>query len=614
MKKVSKGFAMAVTAAAVFLLVLFPGSALSQTSASPETPAVSGGDAAPSGSREEVVYANLSAAGSVKDINVVSILHNTAAGPIADFGEFSTVKNLTDTGPLTLQDDQVLLSAPPGDFYYQGTLLSPDLPWVIGISYTLDGVSVAPDALAGQTGHVAIRITTAKNPAVDPVYFDNYLLQVSVTLDTTKCSGITAPGGMLANAGANKLVTFTVLPGKTGELLIETDAADFTMNGIELSAVPLSMQFDAPDTSDMLGDLQKLTDAINDLDDGAAQLSAGSVELKDGAADLRDGSASFAAGLGDLSDNAAGLYGGSAQIKEGLNTIVTSMSASGGQSLDLTSLQQLPSGLSQLAAGLDGISAGLTELKTNFALSYGALKAAILEIPAEPVTEADFARLYQNNPSDKALIDKLAAYYASGVKTKATFDNVRPFFDAAEGALDQLIASVGQISASLKDISAQISTALSGNDALSQLGQLMTGLQTLAAQYGDFHNGLAQFTAGVSELNRNYGALDEGLSGLSDGTAGLSDGLGEMSAGLSELNANLADLPQKTDAEIQKLLDAYDKSDVKPVSFASDKNINTLSVQFVLKTDKIEKPEAPEPEPEPEQKETIWDRFVNLFE
>jgi X-X-X-Leu-X-X-Gly heptad repeat protein len=614
MKKVSKGFAMAVTAAAVFLLVLFPGSALSQTSDNPETPAVSGGDAVPSGSREEVVYANLSAAGSVKDINVVSILHNTAAGSIADFGEFSSVRNLTDTGPLTLQDDQVLLSAPSGDFYYQGTLLSPDLPWVITITYTLDGVPVAPDALAGQTGHVAIGITTAKNPTIDPVYFDNYLLQVSVTLDTTKCFNITAPGGMLANAGANKLVTFTVLPGKTGELLIETDAADFTMNGIELSAVPLSMQFDAPDTSDMLGDLQKLTDAINDLDDGAAQLSAGSVELKDGAADLKDGSASFAAGLGDLSANAAGLYGGSAQIKEGLNTIVTSMSASGGQSLDPTSLQQLPSGLSQLAAGLDGISAGLTELKTNFALSYGALKAAILEIPAEPVTEADFARLYQNNPSDKALIDKLAAYYASGVKTKATFDNVRPFFDAAEGALDQLVASVGQISASLKDISAQISTALSGNDALSQLGQLMTGLQTLAAQYGDFHNGLAQFTAGVSELNRNYGSLDTGLSGLSDGTAGLSDGLGEMSAGLSELSANLADLPQKTDAEIQKLLDAYDKSDVKPASFASDKNINTLSVQFVLKTDKIEKPEAPEPEPEPEQKETIWDRFVNLFE
>jgi hypothetical protein len=53
---------------------------------------------------------------------------------------------------------------------------------------------------------------------------------------------------------------------------------------------------------------------------------------------------------------------------------------------------------------------------------------------------------------------------------------------------------------------------------------------------------------------------------------------------------------------------------MKPVSFASPKNVNTVAVQFVLKTDKIDLPEVPEAAPEPAPKETVWDRFVDLFE
>jgi X-X-X-Leu-X-X-Gly heptad repeat protein len=605
-KKISKSFAMAVTAAAVLLFVLLPGAAFSQTAASADTPAGT------PGSREEVVYANLTPAGDTKEIYVVSVLHNTAAGLVADFGNFTSVSNLTDTAPVTLTEDQVLASVPQGDFYYQGTLESAALPWTIDVSYALDGAELPAEALAGTDGHVTIRIRTDRNTDIDPVYFDNYLLQVSLTLDTSRCKSITASGGTLANAGVNKLVTFTVMPGKAGDLVIETDASDFSMSGIEFSAVPLSMKLDPPDTSAMKADLKKLSDAVAELNDGIAQLESGSLELKSGAEDLSSGSSSVAAGLRDLSGNAAELYGGSAQIKEALNAIVAAMSAPGG-SLDLGSLQQLPDGLLQLAAGLDGMSSGLTELKTGFAASYGALKAAILEIPGAAVSDAEWGRLYQDNPDKKDLLDRLAAYYASGLKTKATYENVRPLFDAMEPSLDELTASVGQMSGSLKETAAQIKGALESDEAFSQLSQLSSGLQALSEKYGGFHDGLVQFTAGVAELNKNYGSLDAGISGLADGAGELSDGLIETSDGVTELNDGVSDLPEKTDEEIQKLMDDYDKSDVTPVSFASAKNANTLSVQFVIKTDKIEKPDAPAPAAEPEAPVTIWTRIADLF-
>jgi hypothetical protein len=254
MKKVSKGFALASRpppSPARFVPRVRP----QPDGARRFTPPALSDDiaASPAASREEVVYANLSAAGAVRDVNVVSILHNAAAGAVADFGNFASVKNLTDTGPVTLEDDKVFLNAPSGDFYYQGTLKTPELPWNIGISYTLDGTAIAADALAGQSGHVAISIKTSQNANTDPVYFDNY---PAANLHHPRHGQMRrhhGPGGVIANAGASKLVTFTVMPGNAGELLVETDAVDFSMSGIELSAVPLSMQLEAPDTSDHAG-------------------------------------------------------------------------------------------------------------------------------------------------------------------------------------------------------------------------------------------------------------------------------------------------------------------------------------------------------------------------
>lgn len=617
MKKILKRISMTVTTAAIVMTVLLSSTALGQT-ATPTTAAAEVTDnpaVVNAASREEVVYANLTLTGETKDLYIVTILHNSESGTIADFGDFTSVKNLTDTAPVTLKDGQVSVTVPKGDFYYQGALGSTDLPWTIGVSYLLNGVEVSPDALAGASGHVAIKIETKNNLNVDPVYFNNYLLQISVTLDTSKCTNITAPNATIANAGVNKLVTFAVMPGKTSDLTLETDASEFTMAGIEFAAIPLSMQIDPPDTSAMTDDLQQLSDAVKELNEGITQLKDGSLELRDGAGDLSSGSSSFAAGLRDLSGNASDLTGGSAQIRDALSTIVASMSGSGSSenSFDLTSLQQLPDGLSQLAAGLDGISSGMSELKTGFSASYEALKAALLEIPDTTVSEAEWGRLYQANPDMKETLDKLAAYYASGVKTKATYENVRPVFDATAASLDQMTASLAQISGSLKDTAAQIKGALESNDSVAQLTQLASGLQTLSAQYNDFHGGLSQFTAGVSALNKNYGALDAGISGLSDGTGDLSDGIGKTADGVAELYDGVKDLPQKTDEEIQKLMDAYDKSDVKPVSFASSKNVNTIAVQFVMKTDKIDLPELPEPTPEITPKETVWDRFVDLF-
>ena len=46
------------------------------------------------------------------------------------------------------------------------------------------------------------------------LFYENYMLQISITLDMDKSSDIQAPDAVLANAGKNKVAAYTVLPGR----------------------------------------------------------------------------------------------------------------------------------------------------------------------------------------------------------------------------------------------------------------------------------------------------------------------------------------------------------------------------------------------------------------
>ena len=573
-----------------------------------------GADAAAADAREEVVYANLMADGSIKDVYVVTILSLNEGRPVVDYGGYTSVKNLTNTDSLTLNNDTVSLNVPAGDFYYQGALDDAKLPWLVSVNYYLDGVLTPTDELAGKSGPVEIRISTQSNPDADASFFDNYLLQISVTLDNAKFKDIIAPDATIANAGGDKLINFTVMPGDSAELSVTADATDFSMQGIEFAALPMSLSIDTPDTDDLTGDLTSLSDAISELNDAVGELYNGINDLRSGANNLKSGSASFAGGLNQLDGSSSELVSGSAEIMNALVSISSSMGGSS-DAPDLSSLTQLPDTLDQLAGGLDGISSALTEVNTAFGSSYAALDEAMGQIPDGEVSQQALTALYQNNPGQKETLDLLTAYYAAAAKVKGTYEAVQAGFDAVETALVQSVESLGTVSGSLTTMSEQLRASLSGDDTMAMMQELTTGLQTLSSSYEDFHAGLLSYTSGVSSLSSNYSQLNKGLGELSGGVGDLYNGVGQLYDGTTELNDKTKDIPNQVDEQIDALIGDYDKSDFAPTSFVSDKNENTTSVQFVLKTDKIEKaePEAAAPVTQPET-ETFWTRLLALFQ
>ena len=107
--------------------------------------------------KEEVVYINLNADGSVKEINVVNIFDLNADGKIIDYGKYESVRNMTTTDKIGYANETVTIDAKSGKLYYEGKLSSKVMPWNISIKYYMDGKEYKASEIA-PLGHRGLRM------------------------------------------------------------------------------------------------------------------------------------------------------------------------------------------------------------------------------------------------------------------------------------------------------------------------------------------------------------------------------------------------------------------------------------------------------------------------
>lgn len=559
--------------------------------------------------KEEVVYGILRSDGSIQSVYAVN---SFKGGMIADYGNYSEVSNMTSSEKLTQQGDMITVNTAADRFYYQGTLQSKELPWNIDIRYRLDGKGISSSELAGKNGALEISIAITQNKKINHIFYENYMLQLTLTMDTERCKDIVSPNATLASAGKNKMIVHTVLPGNDADITVSASVEDFIMNSMEISAMPLAMFIEMPDTGSLTEDMTGLSDAVNDLKDGMKKLSDGITKTNSGARKLTEGSADFESGLSELSGNSEALLNASAQIKKALANIVKVFDGETAN-YDLSDISALPGGLRQLADGLTEITAGMKTLKSGYASAYFALDLAISSIPE---TDIDPSGLYEAISGDEVLtgtLDRLIEYYAAAKAVKDTYAAVREAFSLVESSLDGMIDSVKIIAGALSQTADKIEQSLSKMDFAAELQQLKTGLSKISNNYIQLHTGLDNYMSGVERLADGYGEVNTGIRSLAGGIRELNTGASGLYEGTSELNDAVAVLPDTIRNEIDKIFKQYDKSDFAPVSFVSAKNTNVTAVQFVLKTSPIELPETPEyiaPEP---VKLNSWQKLLRLF-
>ena len=222
--------------------------------------------------KEEVVYANLKHNGSLDQCYVVNIMY-PENDTIVDYGNYSSIKNLTTEDKLDFQNNKIKGTTSENELYYQGYLKNTEIPWDIDISYYLNDKEISAKKLAGASGQLKIKMNIQENKKSKDEFFDNYALQASVTLDTNLCRNITAKDATIANVGSDKQLTYTILPGKSKDIEITADVVDFSMDSIAINGVRLNLGIDTDsiDTQtldEQINEIQTAVQELNDEDNG----------------------------------------------------------------------------------------------------------------------------------------------------------------------------------------------------------------------------------------------------------------------------------------------------------------------------------------------------------
>lgn len=532
--------------------------------------------------KDEVVYVKLNNAGDVDNVYIVNSFDLKKNEKLIDYGDYTNVVNLSTSDILNYANGLLDMNVSDIDrkFYYQGNVSSNEIPWNIDINYTLDGKSISVEDLAGKNGKLEISIDINKNENIDEIFFNNYALQISLNLDMDKCKNIIVDGGTTANVGSNKAITFIKLAGENANYTITADVEGFEMDSISFNGVNMGMDVDI-DTSQMTEPLDELVDAVEQLNNGASELSTGINSTKDGANELYNGISNLESGVNSYKKGVNSLYTNSKQLLEG------------SKQLDI-GLESYESGVSSLYTGTQNLYKGL------YQLSQGSAE-------------------YKKNISD----------YTNAVKQiTAELKSVVPQDEVEAAKLNAIIAKLEEIAnvsqnfaASYEIIDTGINSALDGsNEVNNGTEELSNNISSIRKGSSDLYNGIQAFSNGSSELASGIDEISNGTAGLKNGTNQLVNGVNKLGSGssvlkdgTSQLNNETSKLPETIDEKINEMTSKYTNSDFKPVSFASENNTNIESVQFAIRTDSIKIKEVEKVKEVEVQKTSMWDKFLNLF-
>lgn len=417
--------------------------------------------------KDENIYVNLNQDGSVSQIHVVNEFDLDSDTHIRDHGLYSSVKNLTSDEAIQINNDTITVNGSKGKFLYQGEMENAELPWKIDIAYTLDGNTIRAEDLGGKSGKLEIKCSVKDNRNSDDTFFDNYLMQATVTLDTEKCSNIQAEGATQANVGKQRQLLYNTMAGQEKTFIISADVTDFEMSAISFQAVPMSFDInrDSLDFDSLTEKTDQVKDAAKELDDGAAELLDGVKDLKKGAKDLDSGAGTLKTGTSSLLSGSSQLSSGASSLSTGLGTL-----SQGADSLNR--------GISQVDSGVDTVKNGAKDLNS------GAKEAA---------------------EGSKTLKKGTQTLSSSLSELMEGAGQLQTGLDALTQKSPQLTNGSAQILDALKQIQASLTSINVGSEQMQTLltssSQILTSIQAL-------ESGAGQVSGGLVSIQESYGNID----------------------------------------------------------------------------------------------------------
>lgn len=331
--------------------------------------------------KDETVYVLANAEGEAKRVIVSDWLTNPDSEK--DLADATTLKDAKAVKGSAFLKDGVWYNADGADVYYQGEA-EDALPVNLTVSYTLDGEAKTAAEMTGKSGRVTIRVACDVKETKDGVKVPFAALTAAL-LDNDVFTNIEVTNGKFLDDGDRTVVVGWALPGLQETLKLDAETVTLP-EYVEISAD--AKNFEAPTTLTVVTnelfsavdvdsiDATEITENINKLKDGMAQLKDGASRLADGVSALKDGAKT-------LADGATELKNGAEALKEGANPLGDGVSQlnDGATALE-TGSAQLTEGLNTLTANNEALASGATKLfETVLGIANTQLSAAMENAP-----------------------------------------------------------------------------------------------------------------------------------------------------------------------------------------------------------------------------------------
>ncbi len=607
--------------------------------------------------KEEIVYVVTDASGNVNGTYVVNIIEG---GTITDYGNYSEVKILNINDPITLKGDKVTITTSADKIYYEGVLINNDIPWIISISYYIDGIMYPPDQVAGMSGALEMKISVRDNPNCNNIFFDHYTLQATITLDTERFTEIQANGATQVYAGSDKKLSYIILPKSEKDIVITANVINFALEPIEIIGLIMDIG-EAIDLNTDAFDLQDYDNAVSDLKSAASALDNGASELRQGISSLVNGTEELCRGLASLDENSSALINNAELVA---NTIFSS--ATKQLQTELVKAGMSESDASQIILTQNNYIAVISDLsdsmptESQISSAESAIRNQLAGKGIEDNTQQNIVISLAANMLLKEEADTVGdALAMSGVMIADAFyvqEAIVNFSSSTDPAINKTILTLTEMfSSSPYNLDPATATAiactalgLDANNPSEQINEAITKTQNAAivsATTTDHDSIQAFCTAAVHEqmieADDNFTSLKKQLDGimsflkgietytdgvayaasgastLLSGSASLLEGADRLADGTSRLRSTTGsldvDITSEVKDKIQEAIDNYRNTDFTPVSFASRKNTNVNHVQFVIKTSAVELSEKIITKDDESEALTFWQKLLRLF-
>lgn len=559
-------------------------------------------------SKDETVYAKLKHDGAVEEVRIVNHIYGSSdASHFIDYGSYISIKNMTDNTTPEVEGEEIkwpmeVLKA--GDVYYEGTIRK-ELPVELHIQYFLDGKPIEPKDLGGKSGHFKLDITIRFSKAID---WDkaSLLAQLQLTPDLDVFSNIQTEGSRVV-VGKKANIAFVAFPSSEQSFSFEADGKNIYLDPINITLISSSFSLpeDAKEGIDQLGDgLSEMEGGTHKLAKAAEALATGTSKLKTGLMQLNSGVGQLYQGTKELSSESkailAGMeqfYGGLKELSKQSGQIITGFNQLTSGMEELTAKgEELYGGLGQLHGGLQSASTGTKELSGGLDQLAGG-HSQLMQLASAYANSSDpmLRKLAEGVIQEGDALNKLNAGLKESAKGLETMEISAGLLHKGFGAYQ---GGVAQIAVGMKELQ-------------KGLGALPAAMEQLSTSFGTMKSGIGKYIAGVVEINKAVGMLQANTKQLPDNASKLAEGQTQLKDGIVSLNEGIKEMSEGVNGE---MIDSFLGSSNSYNSFADNEKNKNSTVQFIMRTPSIDRPEVKAEALKTEvEKKGFLERLFDLF-